>query len=148
MGCCFSRSEKHFYPCLLVGRVLHGKPVSDFNRRIITLWVETGSVEEGSLAAVEAGKGKVQVLESLGRVTVGVEDQVSVIHRWAEKAMKDDDGRSVSEDVIFERIKEEMVANEPPNGDVTVVELDIFRGYVINRMKYLVFVARKPNSFP
>lgn len=145
MGC-FSRAEKYFHPCLLVGRIINGKPIADFNRRIIALWIDTGSVEEGSLAAVKAGNGKVKVMENLGKVTVGVE-QISLVNQWAEKAMRDS-GRGASDELIFERIKEGIAGNISPDGAMEVVELDIFKGYVINRTKSVVFVFRRPSSFP
>ena len=145
MGCCHSsQAERHCHPCLLVGSVIRGKPVAVFNRRVIALWTESQSVEEGSLTAVEAGKGKIMCEEYLGRVKVKIEEQISAVHKWAENAMKE----GGDDEAIFKKVEAEMVANKTSGNDVEVVELDVYRAYVVNRLREHVFVATKPSSLP
>ena len=147
MGCCFSRAKQYFHPCILVGKVVHGKPVAEFNRQILALWIETGSVEDGSFASMKTGKGKVQGVEWLGRVKVGVQEQTHIVRGWAENAIRDGN-HGTSYDEIFEKFKKEMFMGEKQDTDATAVELDIFKAYVVNRMEGVVFVSRKPSSFP
>jgi hypothetical protein len=128
--------------------VINGEPVAAVNRRVIVIWMEAGCVEEGSVAAVQAGKGSVNKVSHIGTVTVALDEQLSLVQDWAEKALKHD-GESMSENDVYEIIGEQVVATQQaPLADVRTVELDIFRGYVVNRKKDKVFAHKRPSSFP
>jgi hypothetical protein len=70
MGCFPSRVPQQYHPCILVGSVVNGKPVPDFNRRPIAFRIDTGDVEDGSTPEVRAGRGSIKRVEFLGRVKV------------------------------------------------------------------------------
>src|SRR5204862_2075577 len=137
MGCGLSRSKKQLHPCLLVGMVINGKPVASFNRRVIAFRAETGYVEEGSIRAVRSAKGKITGVEKLGRITVPVREQYSSVQDWVKTALKESGG-SVSDIHIFEVIRE-MLANYTTPSYGELVELEVFRAYIIKRMEDTVF---------
>jgi hypothetical protein len=103
-------------------------------------------VEEGSFRGMKAGKGSMKGVEFLGSARVPVEES-DIVQMWTEKYMKETAG-NVSEDSIFEAVKEEIRMKEPPPADVESVELEIFTGYVVNRLKNRAFVYKRPSSFP
>ena len=147
MGCFPSRIPQQYHPCILVGSVVYGKPVPDFNRRPIAFRIDTGEVEDGSTTEVEAGRGSIRRVEYLGRVKVPEEEQLCIVQLWLKTAMKEA-GRSISDETIFEAVEAAIKENPTPPANLRTVELDIFRGYVINRLRGRPFVYRQPSSFP
>jgi hypothetical protein len=147
MGCWISRPERQFHPCILVGTIIRGQPIAEYNRRVISFRADIGYVQEGSFAAVRAGKGTVSEVELMGRVKVASEEQLSVVQNWVEKVWKEAGG-NVSEEIIFEGVKEEIAAREAPAVEEDFVELEIYRACIVNRMRNRVFVYKRPSSFP
>lgn len=147
MGCFHSRLPEQHHPCILVGSVIYGKPVADFNRRLIAFRIDTRAVEDGSVPEVEAGKGEIKGVEKLGRVTVLLEEQLCIIQEWLKVVMKEA-GQNISEDTVYKGIQAFIRENQKPRNGVKTVELEIFKGYVVNRLRNRPFAYRKPSSFP
>jgi hypothetical protein len=148
MGCFPSRLPEQHHPCILVGSLVYGKPVPEFNRRVIAFRIDTGEVEEGSVPAVQAGKGTIKGIGILGRVQVPEEEQLCVVQEWLQTAMKEA-GQNLSEGLIFEAVRAACIANRTQPTDIdTKVEMEIFRGYIVNRLRNRPFVYKRPSSFP
>ena len=139
------RKRRYYHRCLLVGPVILGKPVAPFNRRIICVPANSCSVESGSFDAIRHGRGKIQEVNTLGRVIVPFEKHLSIVEAWVEEALDGSIG-GISEQVI-NKVLERMSAYEKAC-DGETMELDVFSAVVVNGMEDKVFVYRKPSSFP
>ena len=142
---CCVRKEKRLHPCILVGPVIYGDPVAHYNRRVIRVPRNSGSVEVGSYAGVKAGGGKITNVRRLGRITVPLEEHLSTVEGWVEDSMKEAGCLWLSEDVIS-GVQARMGRASTPLAGQTM-QLEVFGGVIVNR-KEEVFVYRKPTSFP
>ena len=147
MRCLPSRAPRQRHPCILVAPIVYQKPVPESSRRVIAFRIDTGDVEEGSVSAVRAGKGRIKGVEFLGRVKVPEEEQLSIVQHWLRTAIKEY-GQSISDERIFEAVRSAMMENQTPPADERIVEFEIFKGYVVNRLKGRPFVQKRHSSFP
>jgi hypothetical protein len=143
--CFWFRGPQYIHTCLLVGLVIDEEPVASFNRSVIWIPPSGRSVETGTVGAVKAGKGKIKKVETLGRVTVALEDHLWIVEHWAEDVLKEHAGINF-EDVV-KGVQERMNLNSPPTEGKTV-DLIVYSGDIVNRTENNVFVYKKPSSFP
>lgn len=143
-----SRSTRTLYrhPCILVGHVIDGSPVSGFNRRVLWLRLDKKTVETGDVGAVKAGKGDIVDVEFLGRVTTPLEGNLRIVQKWVENgfenALEEPSLDAVIDDIKTCIARSKMSASEKGN-----IQLDIFMGTIVNHMADGVFVFREPRSF-
>lgn len=144
--CLWLLKKRRSHPCILVGPVVHGKPVAPYNRTVLYVPQNSYRVDEGSTGGVKAGGGKITDVIHLGRVTVHLEEHLYIIQHWIEVALKEVDIGGLSEEVI-NGIQERMAEYSITPGGKTV-QLDVFSAVIVNRMEDQVFVRRPPSSFP
>ena len=136
------------YPCVSIGAVFDGKPVSPILRRIIYFRLKDASIQAGDDSGVRAGGGKVVDAEWLGRITVPLEGNLELIQLWIREIFQES-GENTSEDEIYDGIKRRIVGlgSGAGNDGNDYITLDIFKGKIMSPMKDTVFAYRKPTSF-
>ena len=140
------RRKRKYHSCVLVGPVIRGQGVAPFNRQILHLRLEAQSIDSGTFGAVKAGGGRITQVKYLGRVTVPLEEHLSIVKRWLEDIMEGNTENSIEE--IIDELQGRMMANRSPTMGVETMQLDVFSAVIVNRMEDGVFVYRKPSSFP
>lgn len=143
---CFWRGQQYYHPCILVGAVVDGDPVAEYNRRVIRVPSNSYSVEVGTYGGVRTGGGRIYDTQWLGRVTVPLEDHLWIVQQWIGEALLGTDG-GLSETAI-ERLEARIDEITAPPWDTEVMQLDLFRAMIVNRMENDVFIYRNPSSFP
>jgi hypothetical protein len=141
-----SKQTLYQHPCILVGHVIDGNPVTSFNRRV--LWLRLGKklVETGDVGAVKAGNGDIIDVEFLGRVTAPLEGNIQLVQNWLEQGFEDMP-EELSLDAVIEDLKTCIALSKVPLWDKRSIQLDIFTATVTNRMADRVFVFQAPSSF-
>lgn len=130
----------------MVGPVVEGEPVPEYNRRIIRVPLNSHFVESGTYGGVLTGGGKIKEIEKLGRVTIPLEQHLHIVQDWVGDALQGtEEGLSGA---VFDRIEERIRAATPTPYNVESMQLDVFRAVIVNRMENNVFVYRDPTSFP
>ena len=119
--------------------------MAPFNRSVVWVPLSARSVETGTFGAVKTGNGKIKNIETLGRVTVALEDHLWIVEHWAEEALKEHNGINFED--IVKGVQERMRLNSPPMEGETM-KLDVFSAVIVNSSKDNVFVYKKPSSFP
>jgi hypothetical protein len=143
---CFWRSPQYDHPCILVGAVVDGSPVAEYNRRVIRVPLNSYSVEVGTYGGVRTGGGKIYDVQWLGRVTVPLEDHLWIVQQWVGEALHGTKG-GLTETAI-QKLKASIDKITAPPSGVEATQLDLFRAVIVNRMEDDVFIYRKPSSFP
>lgn len=82
----------------------------------------------------------------MGTVTVPLEQHLCIVESWVGDALKGTAG-GLSE-TVFDRIEARLHSITEANCAVESMQLDVFRGVIVNRMEKDVFVYRNPTSFP
>lgn len=140
------KKPQFHHQCLLVGPVIDGEPVAPYNRRVIHLKLGCASLETGDVGAVWAGRGKVSEEEFLGRITVPLEGNLTLVQDWVKDIFdKGDEGMTM--DAVVEGVKTNSNNLNVPQDGTEVIQLDIFKGTVLNKMKDQVFIFKEPTSF-
>jgi hypothetical protein len=136
--------ERQSHPCILIAPVIDGKPTSLRNRRVLVFHPDRRSIETGDVSAVKAGRGDVQDIQSLGQVTVHIDESMGLVEKWVEEMFHDSNNEN-SMDEVFDHIKKRIVAWEPFEGK-RAVQVELFRAVVVNRNKNRIFVFKQPRS--
>jgi hypothetical protein len=130
----------------MVGPVVGGEPVPEYNRRIIRVAPNSYSVEAGTYGGVMTGGGRIREIVKLGRVTIPLEQHLYIVEHWVGDALQGTEGGL--SDTVFDRIEERLHTETPAPYGVESMQLDVFRAVIINHMENDVFVYRNPSSFP
>ena len=140
---CFCRQEKHYHVCILVGVVTSGRPAAYYNRRVICIPRNSLRIDDGTFGGVKAGKGKIKDVELIRRITVRLEDHLDIVQNWAQEALQET-GIGCPERVVIGVEARMAKAQTPSSGEL--MELDVFRGVIVNRSEDQVFVYKTPIS--
>lgn len=143
-GCCWPCRRRYYHVCLLVGPIIDGEPVEEYNRRVLRVPSNSCCVEPGSYGAVRNGGGKIRDIESLGKIIVPSNRHLSTVEKWVEEELNGTVG-GLSENVI-RKVQTRMEAHQPPPEGVETMELEVFRAVIVNRKEDKVFVYKNPSS--
>ena len=140
---CFRRKNTHRHPCLLVGVVTSGRPAAPYNRRVIRIPRNSMAIDPGTFGGVTQAGGKIEDIECLGRIRVRLEDHLDIIEKWTREALKEC-GKGKPEQVIARVQAKIAKASVPSSGEM--MDLDVFRAVIVNRLEDQVFAYKKPIS--
>jgi hypothetical protein len=144
LSCCWPCRRRHYHVCLLIGPIIDGEPVEEYNRRVVRVPENSCCVEAGPYGAVTNAGGKVRDIESLGTIIVPTNRHLSTVEEWVEEELNGTVG-GLSENVI-KKVQARMKAHRLPPEGVETMELEVFRAVIVNRMEDKVFVYKNPSS--